>query len=82
MWKGRKLDAGGTQVRRSADAKQTQRDAIRTHRRSAKKHGPQEGHMTDADASISYSLTHKILIVFGSFVAWSRYTSIVAFLYF
>ena len=23
MWKGRKLDAGGTQVRRSADAKQT-----------------------------------------------------------
>ena len=26
MWKGRKLDAGGTQVGRSADAKQTQRD--------------------------------------------------------
>ena len=39
MWKGRKLDAGGKQVGRSADAKQTQRDAVRTHRRSAQKHG-------------------------------------------
>ena len=39
MWKRRKMDAGGTRVRRSADAKQTQRDAVRTHGRSAKKHG-------------------------------------------
>ena len=65
MWKGRKLDAGGTQVGRSADAKQTQRDAVRTHRRSARKHGRRR----DADGSISYSVAHIIFIVFGYFVA-------------
>ena len=46
MWKGRKLDAGGTQVGRSADAKQTQRDAVRTHREapiSIDAGGTQEG---------------------------------------
>ena len=65
MWKGRKLDAGGTQVGRSADTKQTQRDAVQTHRRSAQKHRRRR----DADGSINYSLTHMIFIVFGSFVA-------------
>ena len=48
VWKGRNLDAGGTEVGRSADAKQTQRDAVRTHRRSAKK---QEGRMRDASVT-------------------------------
>ena len=54
-WKGRKLDAGGTQVGRSADAKQTQRDAVRTHRRSAQKHRRRrDARGTQTEASITH----------------------------
>ena len=38
MWKGHKLDAGGMQVGRSADAKQTQRDAVWTQEGRRRKH--------------------------------------------
>ena len=70
------MDAGGTQVRRSTDAKQMQSrhkaDAERRRTDASKKRPKawtQEGRMRDADGSISYSLAHMIFIVFGSFIA-------------
>ena len=69
---GRRRDAGLTQCRRKAGAERRRTDASRRRQKA----WTQEGRMTDADGSISYSLTHKMFIVFGSFVACNRYTSV------
>ena len=70
------MGAGGTQVRRSTDAKQMQSrrkaDAERRRTDASQKRPEawtQEGRMRDADGSISYSLAHMIFIAFGSLIA-------------
>ena len=52
---GRRSDAVQTQSRCKADAKQTQRDDVRTHRRSAQKHGRRrDAGGTQTQASVTH----------------------------
>ena len=71
-------DANWTQEGRRSDAVQTQSRRRETPygRRAEAPRSMDAGRMRDADGSISYSLAHIILIVFGSFVVSNRYTSV------